>query len=472
MRTIRLISLIAAGLLLAAFSSPAAAQIFPFPYEYSFSSAGAATVQIDFDMPDSLVSDPTLLHQVVYRDQNLTSWSTESLTPLYAACGNQTVSGQVNFVPMSGIMEWYLRSENDTAVVSQSPNNSGDSFPPPTHLRAGLGADPTGDAQSAAGNWLDLTHCYGSYSDTKLYFQLENAGGGFPTNQGLFTYFVYGAGVLDPDASDSSAYMLLYANVPAIFSPGLYRINLEDSSFTQIGSISTNISGNTLSMSCNISDLTSQPGWSEWPPPSGFIGVIAATGTQTLTDLTINDLGKAAVFQPKSNLLDYNVNNAPTLASPLLTDNGGGSVSAAVIYTDSDTNCPTLRLLHWADDDLSLTACDKLYETGATFATEITVSEGGWYSYWFEFSDGVETAMTDLDSLYVDLVTYIPGDANGDELVNITDAVYLISWIFAGGPAPDPLAAGDANCDAIVNITDAVYLINYIFNGGPAPCAE
>jgi len=67
---------------------------------------------------------------------------------------------------------------------------------------------------------------------------------------------------------------------------------------------------------------------------------------------------------------------------------------------------------------------------------------------------------------------YICGDANADELVNITDAVYLIQYIFNGGDPPLPVEAGDANCDEITNITDAVYLIQYIFNGGAAPCAD
>ena len=62
------------------------------------------------------------------------------------------------------------------------------------------------------------------------------------------------------------------------------------------------------------------------------------------------------------------------------------------------------------------------------------------------------------------------GDANGDASVDISDAVYLISYIFAGGAAPNPLMAGDANCDGSVDISDAVYLIAYIFSGGPAPC--
>lgn len=61
------------------------------------------------------------------------------------------------------------------------------------------------------------------------------------------------------------------------------------------------------------------------------------------------------------------------------------------------------------------------------------------------------------------------GDANGDDDINVADAVHVINYVFKGGPAPDPLEIGDANCDATVNVADAVYLINYIFKGGPAP---
>jgi hypothetical protein len=78
---------------------------------------------------------------------------------------------------------------------------------------------------------------------------------------------------------------------------------------------------------------------------------------------------------------------------------------------------------------------------------------------------------SDQQALTIDVVAgYICGDASADGVTNITDAVYLVSYIFAGGPPPDPLAAGDVNCDGIPNITDAVYLITYIFTGGPPPC--
>ena len=75
---------------------------------------------------------------------------------------------------------------------------------------------------------------------------------------------------------------------------------------------------------------------------------------------------------------------------------------------------------------------------------------------------------TAIDSVHVQPA--MRGDANGSGAINISDAVFLISYILSGGPAPDPLWAGDPNCSGSVNISDAVFLIAYIFSGGPAPC--
>lgn len=66
---------------------------------------------------------------------------------------------------------------------------------------------------------------------------------------------------------------------------------------------------------------------------------------------------------------------------------------------------------------------------------------------------------------------YTCGDADESGSVDIDDAVFIVNYIFAGGAAPDPLAAGDVNCSSNVDIDDIVYLINYIFAGGPEPCA-
>jgi hypothetical protein len=65
---------------------------------------------------------------------------------------------------------------------------------------------------------------------------------------------------------------------------------------------------------------------------------------------------------------------------------------------------------------------------------------------------------------------YSCGDANSDQTINVGDAVFLIAYVFTGGPSPEPEEAGDANCDGQVNVGDAVYLIAYVFSGGAEPC--
>jgi hypothetical protein len=64
------------------------------------------------------------------------------------------------------------------------------------------------------------------------------------------------------------------------------------------------------------------------------------------------------------------------------------------------------------------------------------------------------------------------GDVNGDFAVNVGDAVFIISYVFKGGPPPDPVCAGDANDDGDTNVGDGVYLIAYVFKGGPPPVEE
>ncbi|MCK4385163.1 MAG: dockerin type I repeat-containing protein [candidate division Zixibacteria bacterium] len=62
------------------------------------------------------------------------------------------------------------------------------------------------------------------------------------------------------------------------------------------------------------------------------------------------------------------------------------------------------------------------------------------------------------------------GDANDDGKINVVDVVFLINYLFAEGPEPDPWENGDVNCDGEINIEDVVYLISYLFKEGPSPC--
>lgn len=71
------------------------------------------------------------------------------------------------------------------------------------------------------------------------------------------------------------------------------------------------------------------------------------------------------------------------------------------------------------------------------------------------------------------MIAYVCGDADGDTSLGLGDVVYLLNYIFRGGPEPQPrIEGGDVNLDTKVDIVDVVYLINYMFRMGPAPCSE
>jgi hypothetical protein len=69
------------------------------------------------------------------------------------------------------------------------------------------------------------------------------------------------------------------------------------------------------------------------------------------------------------------------------------------------------------------------------------------------------------------------GDVNADGRVNSVDAIYLLGYLYNGGPAPTPLSCGtfslvqngDVNGDGTVCLTDVVCLLTWIHQGGPAP---
>jgi len=71
--------------------------------------------------------------------------------------------------------------------------------------------------------------------------------------------------------------------------------------------------------------------------------------------------------------------------------------------------------------------------------------------------------------VFVPGVKVIPGDANGDGRLDIADGIYILNWLFRGGPPLPCEKAGDANGDCVLDSSDAVYIIEYQFLDGPPP---
>ncbi|MGB8657664.1 MAG: dockerin type I repeat-containing protein, partial [Candidatus Zixiibacteriota bacterium] len=68
------------------------------------------------------------------------------------------------------------------------------------------------------------------------------------------------------------------------------------------------------------------------------------------------------------------------------------------------------------------------------------------------------------------VLTYWPGDANFDGMVDVSDVIYLVNYIYKSGPAPPHLISADVNGpDRSIDAQDIIYLINYLFKSGPNP---
>lgn len=89
----------------------------------------------------------------------------------------------------------------------------------------------------------------------------------------------------------------------------------------------------------------------------------------------------------------------------------------------------------------------------------------------FAWTDDRRAKGWDVYARLMKIVSGLRGDVNGNGEINLADVVYLINYLFWGGPAPAPeLLVGDVNCDDSVGVVDVVYLINYLFKNGPPPC--
>jgi hypothetical protein len=110
---------------------------------------------------------------------------------------------------------------------------------------------------------------------------------------------------------------------------------------------------------------------------------------------------------------------------------------------------------------------------------------------WIDFGRNLNDGMT-WQQWYHKILRYVGfyrGDVNASDTLelpalDVSDLVYLINYLYKGGPAPLPFAdqgnvdcagwcGGELDTDCPKNdctTNDVVYLINYMWKGGPPPC--
>lgn len=65
-------------------------------------------------------------------------------------------------------------------------------------------------------------------------------------------------------------------------------------------------------------------------------------------------------------------------------------------------------------------------------------------------------------------VGFVRGDANADRATDISDAIFVLDFLFLGGAAPPRCRdAGDVNDSGSIDVSDAVAMLAALFQGGP-----
>jgi hypothetical protein len=155
--------------------------------------------------------------------------------------------------------------------------------------------------------------------------------------------------------------------------------------------------------------------------------------------------------------------------------------------TNEDTLSSLMASLYWQKttdpDPGDVIKYDLYYDTTETFTTPVVVAnlndtsyttpslEVATFYWWKVKAKDTNTAGTWSTQTFKFFVpSCIPGDIDANTIVNVGDVIYLVNYLFRGGPPPKPISqCGDVQCDGKVTVADAIFLINYLFKGGPAP---
>lgn len=105
------------------------------------------------------------------------------------------------------------------------------------------------------------------------------------------------------------------------------------------------------------------------------------------------------------------------------------------------------------------------FDVAGTYLFEVEIDDGG-------FQDNISVAEVEVVVLAeIEAGTFRRGDADDSGRLNITDAIFVLNWLFLGSANPGCTDAADVDDNGRNNITDAIQLLQFLFLGGPPPPA-
>ena len=185
---------------------------------------------------------------------------------------------------------------------------------------------------------------------------------------------------------------------------------------------------------------------------SAAVGSFFPVGESVVTYTATDVHGNSTTAEMQVVVSDVEAPQAVNLPGPIVTNPEAATCTATVIWASIDyiDNCSDVTV------NTSLPSGSNL----PVGVTEVLVTA----------TDASGNTTTDTFTITVEECTsdFVRGDANDDGVIDITDAVVIIGYIFQGLQFTC-LDALDDNDDGVVDISDAIYHFGVLFTGGLPP---
>lgn len=238
-----------------------------------------------------------------------------------------------------------------------------ESFPPALGQYALINTDASGDSIMIYHPTLDVTDSYFAATENKLFTAIANVSETFPTMNSVTSYNIYLCTLMNPESAmgDSVMYAMVFSfNIPGVLSPGLYKIGMDENQspvFDRLGNIQSQVTGGKLHMACNISDLTSDPGFGAWPNAYNALAVSMLTmrinvDLATFTpEFLLGDYSNPGVLDFTDYRYQVNQNSLPELYNFFVSPENF-FLRVAVMYQDEDGDFPLIAELELDNGDV------------------------------------------------------------------------------------------------------------------------
>ena len=418
----------------------------------------------------------------VSTDNQQTWINSENIGPLNQEGFESTWGTTVN-TNGGNIVNWYLSGlVNSTAlgfdygeiIVSQSPHNINNEWPPNNNLFATLVNDEAGDTDSGQ-DILGLSGSYRSIDENieELYVKLS-LNSGCCDEGGVFgPWYLYGVGIVNPESETPVAYAIGYGNGGfGQLSPGLLKLSGDFASGEIAGFeyITTNINystnGNDMTASVLLDYITNDSEFGEWPNSLQGLIVLGVTVSADLTlNTNIHDQTNPGLFLLSSQ--SQQGNSEPNITNSNYDDE---TRSFSVTYQDDDGNLPWFKsgqICYSGTDNcfinVNLIPDGHTYLEGVNYFGSILEEEitSGDYDlkFWFEDDDDIGVPQIVMPISVGSGSCGETGDINGDNNVNVVDVVTIVNYVLDNENSD---VCADLSSDGLINVVDIVQLVNLI----------